>query len=137
MCDNLPLTPHKRNVLKAWLDGKTIQYLDGGHWYDASFDSRLAFILSDDHYRIKPTPTRRWYTRDEFMALFASWPSKFLIKSEGEIRSAQLVVTNDSHYVLGSSNPYDVPSMIQDGHFKGDHYSHDGGKTWHLFGVEE
>lgn len=65
----LPLTEHKRNVLKAWLDGKTIQTYYDGKWKDYVDDDSgiIAGMVQhvDGCYRIKPTPTRRFWDDGE------------------------------------------------------------------------
>lgn len=53
----LPLTPHKRDMLRAWLDGKTIQLRDvGQQWVDWGAQHPPLFLDPDDYYRIKPEP---------------------------------------------------------------------------------
>jgi len=67
----LPLTPHKREVLRAWLDGRTIQSrLDAeSDWVDYLKDApqiiRAMERFDDSCYRIKPTTARRFWKQDE------------------------------------------------------------------------
>lgn len=46
----------QKEVLKAWIDGATIQYKDGDNWFDChAFDSCNRVYFNDDaEYRIKP-----------------------------------------------------------------------------------
>lgn len=61
----LPLSPHKREVLRAWLDGRTIQVKEhNGTWHDAD-GLGLSWRSEDSIYRIKPTPTRRFWKPEE------------------------------------------------------------------------
>ena len=50
-------------IMQAYAEGKTIQFLDGGNWYDV-YDTD--FYKSPDRYRIKPEPKYRPFkTREE------------------------------------------------------------------------
>lgn len=63
---SLPLSPHKREVLRAWLDGRTPQkrVCMEDTWED--FDpNETAMVFGDDLYRIKPAPTRRFWKPEE------------------------------------------------------------------------
>lgn len=62
----LPLSPHKREVLRAWLDGRTPQKRVSPEdtWEDFDPDE-TAMVFGDDRYRIKPTPTRRFWRPEE------------------------------------------------------------------------
>lgn len=47
-------------LIKAWSEGKTLQYFTGGKWVDAIYPS---FIWpAADRYRIKPEPIVRYAT---------------------------------------------------------------------------
>lgn len=46
----------QKEVIKAWLDGETVQYQLGLNWCDCHTyeESKYLFFNSDDIYRIKP-----------------------------------------------------------------------------------
>lgn len=71
----LPLTEHKRNVIRAWLDGKTIQAIHDDGWRDWTHNVCMMFDGDDDHYRIKPTPTRRFWRPEEIPV---GWQSRLI-----------------------------------------------------------
>ena len=49
-------------IIKAYAEGKTIQFLNGGKWYDV-YDTD--FYQSPDVYRIKPEPKYRPFKNQE------------------------------------------------------------------------
>lgn len=49
-------------IMQAYAEGKTIQFLDGGNWYDV-YDTD--FYKSPDKYRIKPEPKYRPFKNQE------------------------------------------------------------------------
>lgn len=49
-------------IMQAYAEGKTIQFLDGGNWYDV-YDTD--FYKSPDRYRIKPEPKYRPFKTQE------------------------------------------------------------------------
>lgn len=64
----------QKEVLKAWIDGKTIQYQDTtGKWHDCRDYEQCDVIKFDrnDKYRIKPkiliTETRIDYSRERYI----------------------------------------------------------------------
>jgi hypothetical protein len=52
---NKPLHPHDE-VIRAWLDGKTVQSLDVAGWYDVSPAPNSVTFHAVRQYRIKPAP---------------------------------------------------------------------------------
>jgi len=46
-------------ILEAYLDGKEIQYNDGGGWITLSIQPHFNFA-SDGEYRVKPEPREFW-----------------------------------------------------------------------------
>ena len=49
-------------IMQAYAEGKTIQFLNGGKWYDV-YDTD--FYQSPDKYRIKPEPNYRPFNTQE------------------------------------------------------------------------
>ena len=85
-------------------------------------------------YRIAQTPppkTRRYETREEFMALVPTHGS-FLVrrKSDGESATARIHINVGHHCVL----THDFPNIGPD-NFRDYEKSLDGGKSWHELGV--
>lgn len=112
----LPLSPHKREVLRAWLDGKPPQYRfsPNNPWQD--FDPNNHVIsLNDDNYRIKPTPSRRFWKPEEvpvgWQARDVSGKSRGIILFPGKDGSACTMglrdVTSDNfmHYEVAPPGP--------------------------------
>ena len=46
----------QKEILKAWIDGATIQYKDGSNWFDCNLfdDCQHVWFNTDVEYRIKP-----------------------------------------------------------------------------------
>lgn len=62
----IPLSPHKREVLRAWLDGKLIQVKTEYGWSDVFSDGPPPTLAGkDESFRIKPTPSRRFWKPEE------------------------------------------------------------------------
>lgn len=78
---------------------------------------------------------RRWYTREEFLALFVTWPGRFLVRFQdrGDFIYSAWLSAFEGCYSVGVTRGVDV----QEKNFWEATYSHDGGKTWHTFGVEK
>jgi hypothetical protein len=54
-------------LIQAMVDGKQLQKLSGGKWYDFLPHSSINWSGQPEEYRIKPTPTLRPWKPEEFV----------------------------------------------------------------------
>lgn len=83
-------------------------------------------------YRIKPKPTRRWYTQEEFYALVPTH-GRIIARKVGGVEMSICHPTDAG----GDPRFYTEAYTVTDRNFNGYEKSLDGGKTWQPFGVEE
>lgn len=85
-------------------------------------------------YKPAPKQAKRWYTRDEFRLLFKTWPGIFLVKFEDKpdyLYNAELSMFEDHDWFVSCRRGY----AIHGKNFTTAQYSHDGGESWHDFGI--
>ena len=76
-------------VMQAYLDGKTIQCLDGGDWLEIKEPT----FQTDWEYRIKPEPSVRWVNFYRNWEAGCSWGTKAEADSQVGAKIALLKIT--------------------------------------------
>lgn len=81
-----------------------------------------------------PKEPKRWYSRDEFITLFGVWPGNFLVRFDDKpdyLYSAHLRMYEDKDWYLNTSRGI----CIKHDNYTTAQYSHNGGVSWHDFGI--
>lgn len=115
-------------LIKAWSEGKTLQFRESEHYNWNNIHSMEEKVLSKpDNYRIKPTPTLRPWRPEEV-------PVGALIhgKAWNVTERGMIIHVYSTKVSVAPRYEFDLKELFTDCE-----HSTDGGKTWHPCGVVE